>query len=83
MIRKKIEKWPFFAFLQYSAEFNSAALKVPPHSNCAMILSCKPEVVKKVVRKWGKREASVEDVMGNYCAVVYGLFSIDFRPSAH
>ena len=35
------------------------------------------------MRKWGKREASVEDVTRNYCAVVYGLFSNNFKPSAH
>ena len=53
------------------------------HNNCVVALPCKPEVVKKTVRKWGKRGASAEVVMKNYCAVIYGLLANDHRPSAH
>ena len=48
-----------------------------------MLISCKPEEVKKVVRKWGNRKQSVENVTRNYCAVVYGIFSNKCKPSAH
>ena len=53
------------------------------HNNCAILISCKPEEVKKVVRKWGNRKQSVENVTRNYCAVVYGIFSNKCKPSAN
>lgn len=73
----------------YAAQFEVVRWTTPTcgvkssHNNCVMMISCKPEEVKKVVRKWGKRKASVENVTKNYCAVVYGMFSNRSKPSAH
>ena len=36
-----------------------------------------------MVRKWGNRKQSVENVTRNYCAVVYGIFSNKCKPSTH
>ena len=50
----------------YAAQFEVTRWTTPTcgvkssHNNCVMMLSCKPEVVKKVVRKWGKRGASLQ-----------------------
>ena len=73
----------------YAAQFEIVRWTTPTcgikssHNNCVMMISCKPESVKKYVRKWGKRAASSEDVTRNYCAVVYGIFSNKNKPSAH
>ena len=48
-----------------------------------MMVSCKPEAETRHIRKWGKRDASVEDVTRNYCAVVNGIFSTRHKPSAY
>ena len=73
----------------YAAQFETTRWTTPTcgvkssHNNCVMVISCKPEQVKKVVRKWGRREASVEDVTRNHCAVIYGIFSNRHKPSAY
>jgi len=73
----------------YAAQFEVVRWTTPTcgikssHNNCVMMFSCKPTSVKKYIRKWGKREASVEDTTRNYCVVVYGIFSNRNKPSAH
>jgi len=73
----------------YAAQFETVRWTTPTcgvrlsHNNCVMTISCKPKAVKRFVRKWGKREASVEDATRNYCAVIYGISTNKYKPSAH
>ena len=52
-------------------------------NNCAMLLSFKPQVVRRHVQKRGKRAARDVSGVRNDCIVVYGLFDADIKPSAH
>ena len=58
-------------------EFTPTCQNKQKMNNCAMLLSFKPQVVRRHVQKRGKRAARDVSGVRNDCIVVYGLFDAD------